>query len=66
MLAMVQAEAQADPQTQGSLAEDQHVGAGHVRGRQDSAWSWGLGKAVPLSCMLVKINIRCIRVLRSL
>lgn len=36
--------AQAEPQTQGGLAEDRHVGAGQVRGGQDCAWSWGVGK----------------------
>jgi hypothetical protein len=36
--------AQADLQTWEGLAEDRHVGAGQVRGGQDSEWSWSLGK----------------------
>lgn len=58
--------AQADPQIWGGSIEDRHVGTGQVRGGQDHARSWGVGKAVPLSCMLMEINFRCIRDLMSL
>lgn len=36
--------AEADPQIWGGFVEDRHVGTGQVRGGQDHARSWGVGK----------------------
>lgn len=58
--------AQADPQIWGGFVEDRHVGTGEVRVGRTVHSPGVFGKAVPLSCMLMEINIRCIRDLMSL